>query len=172
MFSWRKKAQAPVPALNIIVDDALYAKQQAVMSSLAWARRWQWAARLSIRVCFLLAARALGYLSPWIATWPEGWNDTGHLLLVITQIVCVTFGFWTWTDRIFANMFHETARHAYESRMKKLGYAEAGPEFVVDMMRLQMRLAPEVAARAGTVEPGESAGGNDGNRPVPSEALK
>ncbi len=130
----------PVPEQNIIVDDALFAKQEAIFASLRSARRRQWAARLGIRVCFLLASRALGYLSPWIASWPEGWNDTGGILLVIAQVLCVIFGFWTWTDRIFARMFHTTARQAYEARMKKFGYAQAGPEFTVDLLRLQMSL--------------------------------
>lgn len=135
----------PAADPNVIVDDVLFAKQEAIYASLVYARRRQWAARLGIRLCFLLASRALGYLSPWIASWPAGWNETGGLLLVIMQVLCVIFGFWTWTDRIFANLFHKAARQAYEARLLKRGYAQAGPEFTVDLLRLQMRHVPAPA---------------------------
>lgn len=143
MFFARKTPPADAAAgPKVIVDNALFAKQEAIYASLANARRWQWTARLGVRVCFLLASRALGYLSPWIATWPGGWSDPGALLLMTAQGVCVIFGFWTWTDRIFARQFHATARQAYEKRLRKLGYTAAGPEFTVDLLRLQMRLNP------------------------------
>ena len=131
---------APATAPHVIVDNALYDKQEAVFVSLKIARRWQWAARIGVRVCFLLLARALAVFSPWIASWPEGMNDVGSVVLIALQGLCVVFGFWTWTDRIFAKMFLEAGKNHYETHLRKLGYEDAGPEFIVDMWRLQMRL--------------------------------